>query len=164
MAVADEERVVVADIAGRQRHAPDAVGQPFRMPDLGIEGDERAQAEMVAIVRHVLGDMGVVGIVGQMRIAQHDREVVELQALLGGIDVERSVGGGAAVLVLEYPVAADPIAHLEAIERHALVLERLGHRQPADAGADDASLGELRHPNRPNPFRGWWITPPSSST
>jgi len=87
-------------------------------------------------------------------IAQHDREVVELQPLLGGVDVERAVGRGAAVLVLEYPVAADPIAHLEAIERHALVLERLRHRKPADAGADDASLGELRHLDRTPTTRG----------
>ena len=132
MAVADEERVVVANLTRRQRDTPDAIRRPLGMLHLGVEDDERPQLEVVAVVGHVSSDVGVVGIVREVRVAQADREVVELQALLGGVDVERAVGRGAAVLVLEHPIAADLIRHLETVERDALG-ERLAVVSPEPA-------------------------------
>jgi hypothetical protein len=55
--------------------------------------------------------------------------------------VQGAVGGGATVRVAEGPAAADAVGHLEAVGRDVAVGRRLGDRDAARAGADDADLG-----------------------
>src|SRR5262249_18305274 len=93
MAIADEQRIVVAGLASRQAETPDAIGQTLGGDYFGVEGDQRPETEMVTIVRHVFRHMAVVRIVGQVRIAHRDREVVELETLLRGIDMKGTIGG-----------------------------------------------------------------------
>ena len=56
------------------------------------------------------------------------------------------------LLFLEHPVAADAIGLLEAVERDAPLVQRLGGRDPGGAGADQAYRpGALPSPSEPLP-------------
>ena len=73
-----------------------------------------AQAEAVDIGVEIVGDLRMVRIVG---IIRRNRKILELHAMLRGVDVQRLVAGAAAVGILVDPIAADHARHLEAVER-----------------------------------------------
>ena len=108
----------------------------------GLEADAVAEAEVVDVGVEVLGDLGVMRVVG---VGPRHREVRVLHALARRVDVQRRVGGGHPVGVAEDPVAADAVGRLEAVERHAALVQRLGGGDAGRAGADHGGPGQLGH-------------------
>jgi hypothetical protein len=137
VAVGDDQHVVEPGLAGRQGHRPQAVLGALGAQDLGVEGDGLAQAEMGDIGLEVGQDLAVVREVGPVG---RDREVLEGQPPLRGVDVQALVAGRQAVGVLVVPVAADVVGGLEAVIGDAGVLQPLGGGEAAAARADDADL------------------------
>ena len=148
VAVGDDERVVLAGLAGRQRDRPAVAGQRLAVGDRGVERDRLAQAEVVDVVVEVLQQLRVVR---EVRPFARHRIVLEREAPLRRVDVQRLVARRRAVRVVEVPVATDVVGHLEAVVRQPEVLQPLGHREATTARSDDAGLRLLvrrqRHPS-----------------
>src|SRR5205823_6119312 len=96
----------------------------------------RSEAEVVDVGVEVGGDLRVVGEVG---VVGGHRVVGVGHALARGVDVQRAVGGRQAVLVAEDPVAADPVALLEAVEGDAPLVQGLGGGDARRAGRSHRS-------------------------
>ena len=138
MPVGDDHGVVGRRLAVAGADLEPPVGQALDVLDPDPEPDPVAEAEVVDVVVEVLGDVVVTGEVG---IGLRHREVRELHALAGGVDVQRSVGGRDPVVVAEDPVPADPVAELEAVERQPALVQGLGRGDSAGAGADQTGNG-----------------------
>ena len=142
MAVGDHERVVGVGRAVVERELPDAVGPPRGVLDAGLEADPVADAEVVDVVVEVARDVRVVGEVG---IRLRHRVVGVLHALARGVDVQRAVRGGHAVLVAPHPVAADAVGLLVGGDVVAVAGEGLDGRDPGGPGPDHAGAGKGAH-------------------
>ena len=135
VAIADQQRVelVLGAVFGPDQ--PAAAVAPPRLRDDGLELDPIAEREAVCVLAQELVDLCVVREVG---IALVHREVREADRLLGGVDVQRPVGGRASVGIAEVPVAADLVAGLEARVRDTPIAQRLAAHEAADAGPNHA--------------------------
>ena len=148
VAVGHQQRIEALHRAAPERELPAPALQATRVDDLGLEPDVVAEAEVVDVVVEVLGDMGVVR---EVRIGLRHREVRVLHPVARGVDEQLPIGGRHAVPVAEDPVAADAVGGLEAGERDAALVERLGGGDPGRAGADDGGLGKGGHRGPPYP-------------
>ena len=71
-----------------------------------------------------------------------DQQVCELQVLLRRVDVTWLVASRPSVPVLDDPVAADLVAHVEAVKGNAAIGKRFRRREPGTPGTDDTNLGK----------------------
>ena len=140
--VAHEQRVIFARLAGRERHRPAAARLPLGLLYLGVEGDQRPQAEVIHIVAEILPQLRMAGEIGPVR---RHRIILERQPPFRRVDMQRLVAGRLAVRILVVPIAADIVRHLEAIERNPLVLQPLCGREARASRADDTGALPLRH-------------------
>ena len=145
--VGDQHVVVVPGrdrarvVARPDRDVPPTALRGCHLGHLGTERDRVAEREVVDEVVEVLGDLPVARVVWQ---ARRHRPRGVLHPLARGVDVQRAVRRADAVVVLVAPVAADPRAHLEAVEVDPLRLQHLGRSDPRRPGSDDAGGGMPR--------------------
>ena len=133
--VGDDEGVVVTDLARAEGHPPDAVRQAFGALHRAVEVDRITQLEVLDEAVQV----GVhLAVRGEIRVVPGHREIAELVQALGRVHVHAVPHRGVLPAVVEGPDAADTVAAVEAVEGDALALQRAGHGQAADPGADDA--------------------------
>lgn len=136
--VRHHQRVEVLDAAIAELDLPAARRLPFAAHDGGPEAYGVAQTEMVhegfEIRRHL-------GMAGEIRIVRWHREIPKRHLARRGVDMQRTVGRGFAVVgdvVLEGPHAADAVGGFITDVRQAIGLEVAAGSDPAGAGADDA--------------------------
>ena len=108
------------------------------MLDAVLELDVVLEVERLGIVLEIRLDLRVVR---KVRVVLRHREVTERQPVFRSVDVQRAVSATVPVGVSERPIAADPVGHLEARVRHAVVGQHLAGGQTADSGADDGGGG-----------------------
>jgi hypothetical protein len=142
VAVGDEQRVEALDRAVVERELPAPAGHALGAHDLGLEADAVAEAEVLDVGVEVGRDLRVVR---EVRIGLRHRVVGVLHAVARGVDEQLAIGGRHPVLVGEDPVAPDAVGGLEARERNAALVERLGGGDPRRAGADDRGGRKARH-------------------
>ena len=135
VAITDEQRIEVLLAAVAERDAPPSPGPALGSLDARVETDTVAQRERVGVIAKPLEDMRVVRIV---RIAIRHRKIAEGDRRLGYVDVQRAVGRGDAIRVLEVPVSPNLIGCLETAVGNTEVSERLAGGEPAYAGSDHA--------------------------
>src|SRR4051794_17723265 len=103
------------------------------MLDRGLELDATPEIETIDVIVEIRGDLRVVRKVG---IRLRHRMLGILHPLARRVDVEAFVRRGHSVLVAEYPIAADAIALLEAIEVDVSIRQRLDDGDAGRPGAD----------------------------
>ncbi len=141
MAVGHDDAVIAAPLRPLRPgkiHLKPAVGQPLDLGYGGIEGEVRANAEVIDVGFEVLQDVLMAGILRhpgfEWKVRQHHHP-------FGRIDMQRAIAGGQAIVVPKPPDAADATALLEAIVGNAVLLQHLGSDDAADAGADNTDRG-----------------------
>ena len=132
--VGDDEQIELAAGTGLILDLPTAPVDPGRVRDPVAELDVVQQPEGIRIGVQVGLDVGVVR---ERREVLGDREVLERQPMLAGVDVQGAVRAAVPVRIAEGPVPADAVRRLERRVRHPVVLEHLPGGEPADARADD---------------------------
>ena len=137
MPVGDDQQVEVALRARLVDQAPPAVGIGFGVHDTVFELDVVGQPEGLGVVVEVGLDLRVVR---KRRVMLGHRKVLERQAMLRGVDVQRPVGAAMPVGIRECPVPPDAVGGLERGVGDAVVLEHLAGRQTADPRADHCDL------------------------